>query len=41
MTEEEVEAVVAANRSLADEEKVTHIVIRQPAGSSKIEAILR
>jgi hypothetical protein len=40
LTEEEVNAIIMANQGLPDDQKLTHVLIRQPAGSSEIEAML-
>lgn len=40
LTYEEVGAIVAAKHCLTDEEKVTHILIRQYVGSYKKEVVL-
>lgn len=40
LTKEEIDEAIATHQNMADEEKLTHILIRQPAWSSKIEVVL-
>jgi hypothetical protein len=40
LSSDEIEAIVAAHRSLLDEDRQTHILIRRPTSDSEIDAVL-